>query len=421
MKIEKKNKMNNTESEYKEISFKDQPDQPEPSNGPKILNNIDSTGLLDELTPEENDIAVQKAKESLDQENAYDLDLNLDEDVIKNPGQNYAVVSFVGPSFTAKTETNGIRVMGIFDNIEDAQDHIVTLEDDSDAKKFDTGIVELYKFVPSYPFTSGLPSTEEEQQAFVDNYLNKIIINHKTKMAIDREKYHMRKDKLMKNRNRIIESDKKPDDLPAEVPKGAPEQIKKEEGLEKLPRDKTHQRLIEKMKERKRKLNGPEPSVSNSRERLNLLPCSKKVPNQNFVAITFVKDPEDPSNERIAMKIKGAFNVYEECEEFCKQSIDINNTYDILTAEMYTWLPCNPDIEKIEDHVHDDETLNNMFSAHKKEKQITMNHHKERVKKDAFVKDTQKEAHEAQEYQKDQTISASDILKELENEPSRRN
>ena len=81
--------------------------------------------------------------------------MNLDEDAMKKDNQNYAVVSFIGPELTAKSEKYGFRVMGVFSDIDSAQDHILDMADHAkDGTMYDTGIVELYKFVPSYPTMS---------------------------------------------------------------------------------------------------------------------------------------------------------------------------------------------------------------------------------------------------------------------------
>jgi len=115
-----------------------------------LTNNVDDTlGLEDNLSPEDleecHKLAIEELGISL-----YNEDLNLDTDSTVIECQNYIVISFVGPKFSAKSDINGFRIMGAFETIEDYQEHINTLTNEE--KIFDTGLIEMYKFVPSYPF-----------------------------------------------------------------------------------------------------------------------------------------------------------------------------------------------------------------------------------------------------------------------------
>lgn len=345
-----------------------------------LENNLENTvGLEDELSEEDILQAKKLAKEVLEETDAFDEDTNLDEDSMKKDNQNYAVVSFIGPELTAKSEKYGFRVMGVFPDIDSAQDHILEMTDnDKDFKMYDTGIVELYKFVPSYP------RIIEETQEQMDKFLNDIVIKHKTEREEARQMYEMRKGRLMDNKGRIKEKDA-PKNKPNTVPQGyIKNENKSEQEIKFLSQDPhssqtARERLMAKMQKKREEVARikaiEEQSKKDSKIRLNLKKSDFTVPSQNYVAICFVG--HSGANNRVAMKLKGSYDSYEECQDACKNMMEIDDTYDILTADMYSWLPCDPNIDKIE-HIHTDEQLNTMYEAHNTEQKTTIKHHEER-------------------------------------------
>lgn len=335
-------------------------DYPELPDIRTINNTKDTVGLDDELSPEEMERILLIVEDNMVSNDYYNEDKNLDEDIQKLSGQNFAIISYTGPTMTAKTDTHGLRIMGIFETIEEAQDHVDQFEQSE--KMFDTAVVELYKFLPSYPSITG------ETQEDLDSFLNSIIIEYKRQREIASEKYIFRKEKLMENKNRFIEKNEMPEVLPEIQVK----QVKKTE-QKVVPRNETHARLIAKLEARKN--SNKDQKVKNVN--LVLKKCDTRVEGQNYVAICFVG--HSGKNNRVAMKIKGAFREYEECEKYCKELMQADDTYDIFVSEMYSWIPCDPDIEKIE-QVHSDSKLNEMFSATKKETNLTSKFHQEKAK-----------------------------------------
>jgi hypothetical protein len=343
-----------------------------------VENNLkDTVGLEDELSEEDILEAKKLAKEVLEETDAYDEDANLDEDAMKKDNQNYAVVSFIGPELTAKSEKYGFRVMGIFPDVDSAQDHCLDMADNAkDGTMYDTGIVELYKFVPSYP------TMVEESQEEMDKFLNEIVIKHKTEREEARQMYEMRKGKLMENKGRIKEMEA-PKDVPNTVPQGYIKnkdvpQTKSQANdphSSKTARERLMAKMQKKRDEAARVKELEKQAVKDSKIRLNLKKSDFTVPSQNYMAICFVG--HSGSNNRVAMKIKGSYDTYDECETACKSMMDIDDTYDILTAEMYSWLPCDPDVDSIE-HVHTDEQLNTLYKSHGEEQKTTIKHHEER-------------------------------------------
>ena len=329
------------------------------------VNNENTTGLFDELSDDDN-LKVLEIFENLLKENDIEnIDKNLDEDILKVPNQKYAVISYVGPMFTAKTEIPGFRILGVFPDTESAIDHITNIHSTKEGRMFDTGIVEMNKFILSYPFLD-----KDTTQKKVDTYLNNIIVKYKKKLLLDKIKYDYRKDKLLSNEGRFTEEempdqfkDKDVRDIHNEIVEKEKESKNEEKEIENA-RDPVHARLIKKFNEKmKKKL-----EIENSGKltgSLNNGLFKLKCGNLRFVAITYVKDVYKPeSTDRIAIKIKGAFATEAEAKQYIEDCDDQN--FDIVVSEMYGWIPCNPDYSSVENEYNDNQ-LNILHKAHKSE------------------------------------------------------
>jgi hypothetical protein len=319
----------------------------------------ESIGLRDNDTEEDIKCARATVNELL-----KDLDLmtNLDSDVIVVPGQKYAVVSFIGPTMTAKTEMNGVRLMGVFETTDEAMAFIDRFGPEE--KMYDSGIVELYEYVPSYPM---------DEKVDANQYLHKIVFNYRDKFYMDRELYTIRKNKLINNKNRYKEEDLPDEELEKlfeksgivenEVSKLDP--IQNSEKDEK-PRNKTHERLLEKLKNRKN--NSTKTENTKNISELILEPSKLKCSMYNYAAITFVSDPyNNAPNSRTAMKIRGFFEDEEACRAHIEKLMEFDDMFDIFLVKMYVWLPSNPDVEKIPKKFRDDK-LNMLYEEREKQK-----------------------------------------------------
>lgn len=342
---------------FKEIVFHDIDKPKEGYPEVQLVNDtVNTTGLNDDLTQE--DLAeIDKIMANIKIE--QDIDKNLDEDVIKVQFQNYAVLSFIGPNLTAKSDINGFRIMGLFNTIENASNHISNFTEKELA--YDTGIVEMYKFVPSYP------SLEQETQEDLDEMMNASVIAYKKERERAHQIYVYRKDKLMKNKNRIIE---KP--LEDEQKKKELEDSLKIDPKKSKKTDKSQKKIIPLVKNA---------NVKNNRNDSNVKVLSNvvdsKVHNQNYVAICYVSPTG--SNKRIPMKIKGGFNTYDDCQKHCNELMEIDDTYDIVVSDMYSWIPSDPDISNLE-FVYSNRELNELDNAHKEENRKAQKQHIERAR-----------------------------------------
>jgi len=359
---------------------------------------MNSFGLNEELSTEELNDINEEASIIFKRTDITNIDINLDEDPRKVPRQNYTVVSFVGPTLTAKTKNYGIRIMGSFDTIDEAEDHVLLLQENEETKMYDTCICENYKFIPSHPYFEKTTTKE------VDEHLNNIVTDYKKKMVINKLKYEVRRNKLGQNTDRYVEEIKK--EIPKEILKEIPD-VQEIQDIsqitdnleEKAPIHKVHHNLIEKMKKRK--------AESLMKNVLNTTECSIKVQGQNYVALTVVYDKECLNDDnynvskRFPMKIKGSFETEEECSKYVKSLIEFDDDYDIFVAKMYVWLPVTPDIEQIEQE-YNDEKLNSLNKGHKQnEDTIKQFMHKQSKNLDFSSKEL--------------FDSGSDIIKKLEN------
>lgn len=121
----------------------------------------------------------------------------LDEDVFTVPGQNYALLSFVGPEQRQKNEKLGMKIRGVFNTKEEAEAHIRKI------RRFDTimdiYLVDMYKWLlippPSNPLE--LPDAElkyDESQ----KYLEDLIGGYRKNQELAKQHFEERKAAVIK-------------------------------------------------------------------------------------------------------------------------------------------------------------------------------------------------------------------------------
>lgn len=103
---------------------------------------------------------------------------------------------------------------------------------------------------------------------------------------------------------------------------------------------------------------------------LELEKGSIRVPNQEWVLVSFVGKTCSQKTEQFGMKIHGAFADPDSAKEHLKRlgKMEENKYYDIYILEMYSWAIIPPDPTCVEDQEYHDEKLNEIVSEHKKEK-----------------------------------------------------
>lgn len=149
----------------------------------------------DELSPEEVDECKKRVEEELARNN--DQELNLEKSEIRVPGQEWAVVSFVGEELSQKTKELGMKIWGCFDSYKNAKEHAGKIHKLKAEEIFDIYVLEMYCW-------GMIPPKKEyiNDQVYHDEKLHEIITEHKRQHNLSKEVFETRKTKLMSNQDK---------------------------------------------------------------------------------------------------------------------------------------------------------------------------------------------------------------------------
>lgn len=114
----------------------------------------------------------------------------LQPDHIQIPGQKYALISVVSPQSSQKNDHCGVKIRGVFEDIESAKMHAKKLQ--TSDPLFDVFLVELYKWLPIPPNSDLI-----ENQEYQDSMLNNIVKGHAEEQIRAKEFFEQRKLELM--------------------------------------------------------------------------------------------------------------------------------------------------------------------------------------------------------------------------------
>ena len=117
----------------------------------------------------------------------------LQPDSIQIPGQKFALISVVSPQGNQKNDHCGVKIRGVFDDIESARMHAKKLQ--TNDPLFDVFLVELYKWLPIPPNSDLI-----ENQEYQDSLLNNIIQGHADEQIRAKEFFEQRKLDLMEGK-----------------------------------------------------------------------------------------------------------------------------------------------------------------------------------------------------------------------------
>lgn len=313
---------------------------------PLVNNTVDTLGLDDDLTQDSlekiREVAVKNLEEILS-DNAKVLQ----EDSKKFKKQNYAVVSYVGPTFTAKTKLNGMSFLGVFENLQEAREYAMYASKKC-KKKYDVYIVEMYKFIASWP------ESTDTQESY-DKFLADIVKEHRIETEVSRLSFEVRKHKLKNNKDRFIEKERI--ELPIvndEIPDPNPENGKD---------NNENSNEVDKSNRKKYTFDSDDSDDDEDKKDLEYLTkINVKMDEYNFVAVTFVGANHEVENKRCAIKIRKFFETLAQAETFCKELQQIDPIFDTTVVQMYNWIQCNPDLSNI-NVVHDNDKLNKLLNT----------------------------------------------------------
>jgi hypothetical protein len=277
----------------------------------------------------------------------------------------------IGPTFTAKTEKYGFRIMGGFKKLEKAQEYAINLNKQDNV--YDVGIMEMYLWCLGYPDKSDIildKNGELDTKAMEehrDKILNDYVVKHKTQLEERKQLFEIRKRAVMKSKlakeadikNAIIQN----------IPEGAPT-----EEMEAI-----HDNEIKKwIKDDMKKVLDDEDYILG--DRMLDFDCKYKIPNQEYAIVSFIDYSGD--NRRIPISIKGIFASEAEADERIKKILNIDDTFDMVAVPLYKWIPCDPDLSKI-NTVYKNNKLNELLLTDKEqiEKSYMLHKHNENNKR----------------------------------------
>ena len=110
----------------------------------------------------------------------------LDEDTTLPSGQNYALISVVAPQSTQQANTCAVKIKGVFETKEDAQNYVKKLMQIDNS--FDIFLVEMGKWLAIPPNIKSI-----EDQEYQEKELNDIIKGHKEQQILAKSHFEQRK------------------------------------------------------------------------------------------------------------------------------------------------------------------------------------------------------------------------------------
>ena len=114
----------------------------------------------------------------------------LQPDSIQIPGQKYALISVVSPTSNQKNEMCGVKIRGVFEDLESAKIHAQKLQRTDPI--FDVYLVELYKWLPVPPNNDMI-----SDQVYQDSVLNELVRGHAEEQIRAKEFFEQRKHDVM--------------------------------------------------------------------------------------------------------------------------------------------------------------------------------------------------------------------------------
>ncbi len=117
--------------------------------------------------------------------------LSLEPDYITIPGQNFALVSFVGPNCRQKTERMGMKIRGVFATRDEATAHVKRLQRSGDTM-IDMFLMDLYQWAVIPPDPADIDDHE-----FQEKFLQDMMKGYAESQRAAKEHFEERKRKVM--------------------------------------------------------------------------------------------------------------------------------------------------------------------------------------------------------------------------------
>ncbi len=117
--------------------------------------------------------------------------LSLEPDYITVPGQNFALVSFVGPNCRQKTDRMGMKIRGVFATRDEATAHVKRLQRAGDTM-IDMFLMDLYQWAVIPPDPADIDDHE-----FQEKFLQDMMKGYADSQRAAKEHFEERKRKVM--------------------------------------------------------------------------------------------------------------------------------------------------------------------------------------------------------------------------------
>lgn len=117
--------------------------------------------------------------------------LSLEPDYITVPGQNFALVSFVGPNCRQKTDRMGMKIRGVFATRDEATAHVKRLQRSGDTM-IDMFLMDLYQWAVIPPDPADIDDHEFQEQ-----FLQDMMKGYADSQRAAKEHFEERKRKVM--------------------------------------------------------------------------------------------------------------------------------------------------------------------------------------------------------------------------------
>ena len=99
-----------------------------------------------------------------------------------------------------------------------------------------------------------------------------------------------------------------------------------------------------------------------------------KLTGQTYALISVVSPQSNQKHTICGLKLRGVFATQEDAQHHAAKLIKMDTTFDIYVVEMYKWLPIPPNNEQIDEHIHQEDMLQEIVKGHK-ESQLAAKQH----------------------------------------------
>jgi hypothetical protein len=121
------------------------------------------------------------------------MGLTLEPDYHQIPGQNFALVSFVGPEFCRqKSGRHALKIRGVFATEEEAKAYVQRLQRSGD-NAVDIFLMSMYQWAPSPPDPMAV-----ENQEYQEQFLQDLMSGYAANQRSAKEVFNERKERVMK-------------------------------------------------------------------------------------------------------------------------------------------------------------------------------------------------------------------------------